>query len=105
MDGCPSNLFAFGKLQRKARKGTAVLHVIVPGPGELAGSGKGVAAVTKTVGAAGDVPMLIKARGKKKRKLNQTGNVKVGPSITFTPTGGLPSTQPRQLKLRKRLPG
>jgi hypothetical protein len=110
MEGCPSNTFTFGKLKRNAHKGTAVLIVSVPGPGELTGSGTGVsaasaAAISKSVGAAGDVTLLIKAKGKKKRKLNETGKVKVSLNITFTPTGGLPSTQPRTLSLRKKVRG
>jgi hypothetical protein len=108
MDGCPSNLITFGKLKRNTDRGTAILTVNVPGPGELTGAGSGVsaaaAAVTsKTVGAAGNVQLLIKARGKKKRTLNDTGKVKVKPKITFTPTGGLPGTQSRKLKLKKNI--
>ena len=53
----------------------------------------------ETVTAPGAVELLIKARGKKKRKLNETGKVK--PNVTFTPTGGDPSTQSRKLKLKK----
>jgi hypothetical protein len=107
MDGCPSNSFTFGKLKRNTNRGTALLTVNVPGPGELTGAGNGVrasgaAVISKTVGAAGDVQLLIKAKGKKKGKLNETGKVKVTPKITFTPTGGMPRTQSRKLKLKKR---
>jgi hypothetical protein len=106
MDGCPSNLFAFRKLKRDRDRGTATLIINVPGPGELTGAGNGVrvagaAVISKTVGSAGDVTLLIKAKGKKKRKLNETGKVKVTPTITFTPTGGIPATQSRKLKLKK----
>ena len=108
MDGCPSNLFSFGKQKRNTKRGTVLLTVSVPGPGELTGLGNGVSAtaaawISKTVGAGGDVQLLIKAKGKKKRKLNKTGKVKVTPEITFTPTGGLPRTQSRKLKLKKDL--
>ncbi len=44
MEGCPSNAFTFGKVKRNEDRGTAVLTVNVPGPGELTGSGKGVSA-------------------------------------------------------------
>jgi hypothetical protein len=40
----PSNAFSFGKLKRNKRRGTATLIVLVPGPGELALTGKGPAA-------------------------------------------------------------
>lgn len=108
MDGCPSNRFTFGKLKRNTSRGNALLTVRVPGPGELTGSGNGVSAamaagISKKVGAAGAVQLLIRARGKSKRKLNETGKVKVKPRITFTPTGGLPRTQPRKLKLKKSI--
>ncbi len=40
--------------------------------------------------------------GKKKRQLNETGKVKLNVAVTYTPTGGDPSTQSRKLKLKKR---
>jgi hypothetical protein len=79
--------------------------VNVPNPGELTASGKGVnaagAAVISKAVTAGTASLLIKAKGKKKRKLNENGKVKVNPTITYTPTGGDPSTQSRKLKLKK----
>ncbi len=105
----PSNSFTLGAIARNKRKGTATLTVNVPNPGELTGSGNGVkiasaagAAISKTVSAPGDVQLTIKAKGKEKRKLNETGKVSVKPTITYTPTGGDPSTQSRKLKLKKR---
>jgi hypothetical protein len=99
----PSNSFTLGKAKRNKKKGTATLTVHVPNPGELALSGKGVKAVAaKSAPAAGKVELLIRAKGKKKRKLNETGKVKVNPKVTYTPTGGDPSTQSRRLKLKKR---
>ena len=50
----------------------------------------------------GKVRLLIEAKGKKKRKLNPTGEVKVRPEITFTPTGGSANTQSAQVKLIRR---
>lgn len=102
----PSNAFTVGGLARNKKKGTATLTVNVPNPGELTGSGKGVkvasgAVSSKTV-TAGTVRVTIKARGKKKRKLNKTGKAKVKPQITYTPIGGDPSTQSVRVKLIKR---
>jgi hypothetical protein len=105
MDGCPSNLFTFGKLKRNTDRGTAVLTINVPNPGELTAAGKGVAGtagISKAV-AAGSASLLIRATGKKKRKLNDTGKVKLNAKISYTPTGGTANTQSRKVKLKKKL--
>jgi hypothetical protein len=107
----PSNAFALGDLRRNTRKGTATLTVTgVPNPGELVLAGKGVktaraggAVIAKTVTAPGDVKLKIRATGKKKRRLNATGKVKLNLAVTYTPTGGDPSTQTLRVKLKKKL--
>jgi hypothetical protein len=38
---------------------------------------------------------------KQKGTLNTTGKVKVKPTVTYTPTGGTPSTQSTKVKLKK----
>jgi hypothetical protein len=103
----PDNTFILGGTTRNKKRGTATLTVNIPNPGELTGSGKdvkvaGTAVISKTVTAPGDVKLTIRAKGKKKRKLNDTGKVKVNPKITYTPTGGDPSTQSKNLKLKKK---
>jgi hypothetical protein len=105
----PSNSFTVDSITRNKKKGTATLRATVPNPGELSGSGKGVkvagaagAVLSKTVSGPGAVKLLIKARGKKKRKLNETGKVKLNVAVTYTPTGGDPATESKRLKLRKR---
>jgi hypothetical protein len=106
----PTNTFSFGQMTRNKKKGTATLTLAVPNPGALAVSGKGAKeAFAAGVGAtaaksvpAGTVKLKIKAKGKKLKKLNQTGKVKLNPSITYTPTSGSPSTQSTKLKLKKR---
>jgi DNA-binding beta-propeller fold protein YncE len=108
---CLSNDFSFGKLKRHKRKGTATLTVNVPAPGALVLAGKGLkpqrpgtqAAISKTVSAAGKVKLLIKAKGRKKRKLSRTGKVKVKAKVTFTPTNGDPNKKSKRIKLRKSL--
>lgn len=102
----PSNAVTLGAITRNKKKGTATLTVNVPNHGELTGSGKdvnvtGAAVISRTVTAPGDVKLTILAKGKKLRKLKDTGRVDVTPRITYTPTGGDPSTQSRKLKLRK----
>jgi hypothetical protein len=104
----PSNDFTLGAITRNRKKGTATLTVSVPNPGELTGSGTGVnaagvAAISTTVSAPGAAQLLIKAKGKKKRKLNEKGKAKVTLAVTYTPTGGDPTTQSTKLMLKKRL--
>jgi hypothetical protein len=106
----PSNQFSVGKVKKNRRNGTAKLTVSVPGPGALTLTGKGVvtqrpaaSAFSRQVSAAGAVKMLVKPKGKAKRKLNRTGKVKVRVAITYTPTGGSPNSQSKRLALRKRL--
>jgi hypothetical protein len=45
------------------------------------------AVISKSV-SAGQPKLKIKAKGKKRKKLNTTGKVKVNFAITYTPTGG-----------------
>ncbi len=103
----PTNTFALGRITRNKRRGTATLEATVPNPGELTVGGKGIklagggAAVTSKAVSGGSVKLTIRAKGKKKRKLNETGKVKVKPKITYTPAGGAPSTQSTKVKLRK----
>ena len=105
----PTNTFTFGATTRNKRKGTATLNLTLPNPGELVASGKGVkasssgAAVTSKSVGAGSAKLLIKAKGKAAKTLNETGAVKVKPKITYTPSGGSPRTESRKLKLRKKL--
>jgi hypothetical protein len=105
----PDNTLTLGKVKRNKKKGTATLTATVPNPGELTGSGKGVrvasasrAVISKSV-TAGQAQLTIRAKGKKKTTLNETGKVKVKPKITYTPTGGDPATQSKKLKLKKKL--
>jgi hypothetical protein len=103
----PTNTFTLGATARNRKKGTATITANVPNPGELTGSGNGVKAagaakISKTVTAPGEVKLLIKAKGKKKRKLNKTGKVKLKVAVTYTPTGGDPSTRSLKVKLKKR---
>jgi hypothetical protein len=102
----PSSTFTLGKVKAKAN-GTAVLKVTVPNPGVLTVSGGGAAksssamAAAKQVPAAGTVKLKIKAKGLKKRKLARNGKVTVKPKITFTPTGGIPASEFRKIKLHR----
>lgn len=102
----PTNTFTLGQITRNKKKGNATLTVTVPNPGDLTASGNGVkaaGAVTSKAVGAGPAQLLIKAKGKKKRKLNETGKVKLNVALSYTPTGGDPSTQSVKVKLKKKL--
>jgi hypothetical protein len=73
--------------------------VIVPGPGELT-----LGSQSQPVSGAGEVELLIKSKGKKRRRLNSSGRVTLQANVTYTPTNGDPNTQSRKVKLIKRLP-
>ena len=103
----PVNTFSVGKTQLNRKKGTATLSFEVPNAGELTGSGKGAkvasgARSSKAVQAR-TATLLVKAKGEKKRKLNETGKVKLSVAVTYTPTGGDPSTQSVTVKLKKKV--
>jgi len=105
----PSNSFSFGSIARNKKKGTATINLTLPNPGELAGSGNGAkvasaagAVISKSVGA-GPAQLLVKAKGSKRRKLIETGKVKLNVAITYTPTNGNPSSQSVKVKLKKNL--
>jgi hypothetical protein len=95
----PSNSLTLGAITRNKKKGTATITVSVPNEGELAASGKGVTA--NLLGPPNR--LLIRARGKKQKTLNQTGKVKLTVAVTYTPTGGDPNTQSVKVKLKKKL--
>jgi hypothetical protein len=86
--------------------------VIVPGPGTLSLSGKGIAggrrthgaAPSKKVGAAGAVRLLIRAAGRARRRLARTGAVKLKAKVTYAPVGGSASSKARPVRLIRRRP-
>jgi hypothetical protein len=95
----PSNQFSFGKLKLNRHKGTAKLNVEVPGPGELVVSGKKLKPAATVATAAGELSLVIKAKGKAAKKRRERGKVKLKANVTYTPTGGTPSTQQEPVKL------
>ncbi len=105
----PTNSFTLGKPKLNKKKGTATLAANVPNPGTVTLGGKGVkgasaarAVIAKTVNAPGIVKLVVKAKGQKKKKLKNTGKVKLQVAVAYTPTGGDPSTQSQKLKLKRR---
>jgi hypothetical protein len=102
VEATPANDIAFGKVKRNKKKGTALLPVQVPGAGELELAGKGLKPATVTAAGAGEASLTVKATGKAKRKLRRRGKRTFEPVVTFTPDGGVPSTESTQVKLVRK---
>lgn len=83
-------------------KGTAELPVVVHGPGELTLHANSIATQEATSTGAGTVKMLVKARGKAKRRLNANGSVRVNAAVTYRAPNGTKVTEDRVVKLAKR---
>jgi hypothetical protein len=101
--------FTVDGVTRNKKKGTATIAVTLPNSGELVGAGKGVkassagtAVISKAVGV-GTAQLVVKAKGKKRRKLNEKGKVKLNVALSFTPAGGSPQSQSLKVKLKKKL--
>jgi hypothetical protein len=105
-------VFKVGKRKLNRNDGTATLAVTVPDRGKLSLSGKGVvkqrtprraqasSALARKV-RAGTVKLLVKAKGKAKKRLNRTGRAKVKVKVTYKPRGGERSSQTKTVKLKK----
>jgi Ca2+-binding RTX toxin-like protein len=101
--GEPDNAFTFGKVKKNKRKGTAKLTVNVPGPGDLElAKSKKMKGAEKRARSEGSVKLAVKPKGKAKEKLADTGKAKVNAEVTYTPDGGDPNTQSKQVKLVRR---
>jgi hypothetical protein len=101
----PSNVFALARPKLDRRRGTATLTVTLPGSGSLVLGGSGVRRQTRRVRQAGKVNLPISPRRKTARKLKSTGSAKVRVKVTYTPTGGDPSTRLVQVLLKLTLVG
>jgi hypothetical protein len=114
----PSNAFTIGKPKLNRKNGTAKLPVTVPGPGALSLSGAaplrlpGAARISKggsfvsivrpastTASAAGTVDLPVRTKATRKL-LREKHKLSVTVKVTFTPTGGTPSSQTRKITLR-----
>ncbi|MDX6590034.1 MAG: hypothetical protein QOI84_1308 [Solirubrobacterales bacterium] len=97
----PSNGFTLGGIARDRKTGTATITVTASNPGLVALTGKGLKKRSKTLAVPGPVTLGIATAGKTKRRLQRKGRVTLPLTFTFWPTGGDPSTQTVNLKLRK----
>jgi hypothetical protein len=98
----PSSGFGFGKLKRNKHRGTASLAILVPGPGALTLSGKGLVSKHASAHGAEIVKLTVRARGKAAKKLRTEGKLNVRPLVTYIPTGGDPGSRSEKVKLIHR---
>jgi hypothetical protein len=104
-----SDLITLGTPQGNKKKGTALLPVTVPLAGTLTLTGNGVAQqssapASKSVAVQGGTTnLLVKAIGKKKRKLSRKGKTKVTVMVSYTPAGATtPGSEAAKIKLKKK---
>jgi hypothetical protein len=91
--------FSLGKAKDNPKIGTATLPVVVPGAGAVRLSGPGVKPASASAKAAATVHLTVEASGRQATKLAQSGAVTLQVSVTFTATGGKPSTESTTVKL------
>jgi hypothetical protein len=107
-DAVAVNGLTVGKAKPNKKKGTASLPVTITDSGTVTLAGKGVkqrsapASKSVTVGGAGTVKLLVKPKGKTKRKLNETGKAKAKVTITYTPNGAPSISDTAKIKLKKK---
>ena len=91
------------KITKNKKRGTASLVVHAPGAGAVNLAGKSLKPAGSSAGAASDLTLRVKAKGKANRTLNQAGKAKVKLTLTFIPQGGgQTETVPQKLKLVKK---
>lgn len=99
----PDNHFTLAGITRDRKQGTAQLTATTTNPGLVTMSGKGLRKRrAKSLAVAGPVTFQLTPTGRTARRLARKGVVTVSLTVTFSPTGGDPSSQSIRLKLRKR---
>jgi DNA-binding beta-propeller fold protein YncE len=98
----PVAFFTVGKAKRNKKRGTAKLPITLPDPGTLGVTGSGAKVVGAGPVSAGTVKLLLRARGRKRHKLETRGRAKLSLTITYSPNGLPPSTQTAKVRLRKK---
>jgi hypothetical protein len=107
----PDGSFSLERTQRNKKRGTAILSFSLPNPGVLTGSAKGAKVSIARSGPVGGVAapnttpsqLLIKAKGKNRKVLDDSGKVTLKVKVTYTPTGGDANTLPLKVKLKKKI--
>lgn len=105
----PDNNLTIGAITRK-KNGSAIVNLTSPNAGLLATSvsgGKATLAKKKAkppkplAVPEGGVRVKVKATGRKRAHLNETGKVTLKVTFAYTPTGGDAKSQTLKVKLRK----
>jgi hypothetical protein len=92
------------KVKLDKKNGTAVLLAGVSGPGALTLTGKGLAKAKGSSKGAGVVKLTVRAKGKTKKMLAETGKKKVKAKIVFAPGGGgAPVSATRSIVLKMQV--
>jgi hypothetical protein len=89
-----------GKAKLNHADGTATLSVTVPGAGSLTISGKGVTKRKLKAAKAKTLKVQIKATGKAKTALLETGKAKIKVKITFKPQSGSAVSKAKSITLK-----
>jgi hypothetical protein len=100
-----ANFAAFGftrKIKHDLKNGTATVPVVVEAPGTIVLAGPKTKKLTKTV-TAGVKNLMVSANGQARKTLLNTGNVTAKLTLTFTPTGGVPTTLTKTIHLRQSI--
>jgi len=101
----PDNTFTFTSITRDRKRGTATITVTTSNPGLVAIAGKGMKKrASKTLAVAGPVTFPVTTVGNTKHRLERKSKLVIPVRVTFFPTGGDPTTQSINLKLKKVRP-
>jgi len=105
-------VFEIGRAKLDEGNGTASLPVTVPGPGTLRLSGKGIVKQSHSRARLSSTlrrkprtrtfDLLVKPKGKTRKRLNSSGRVKVKVKVTDTPKGGGHDSRTKTVILKKR---
>jgi hypothetical protein len=93
--------FRLGRPRLNLKRGTALLPVVLGGPGRLRVTGRGIRPAGG-LRAAGRNVLLVKPRGSARRRLHRSGALKVRLKVLFRPSGGSPSARRLTVRLRQR---
>jgi DNA-binding beta-propeller fold protein YncE len=98
----PFAFFKVGKAKRNRKRGTAKLPITLPDAGTLSVTGSGAKVVGAGLVSPGTLKLLVRARGRKRHKLETRGRTKLSLTISYSPTGLPSSTQTAKVRLRKK---
>lgn len=90
------------KVKLSPRKGTALLFVLVTGPGRLTMGGKGVAHRQKSSLKAATLKLLLKAKGKQRKLLSEEGKAALRVKLAFKPSTGTGAKLSKRIILKKQ---